>query len=366
LDGETSPPRPSDRISKLAEIDILKKAACPQFDRFLKSILPNADIRAFLQRFFGYCLLGTTSEQILLFFYGIGNNGKSTLLKVISEILGDYAVTMSIDSFAGEGKRGGNEATPDLARLPSARFVVASEPEEGVKLKDALIKLLTGGTKIPVRRLHEDFFEFLPSFKMVIDGNHKPIIRDNSDGTWRRVKLVPFNIQITKEQIDRDLPARLMAESSGIFAWMVHGALEYLNMGLRIPEAVETATAEYREESDPVGAFIRNACLVTGDDADREKPDGLHAAYLEYARREGLFQFNGNTFTKRLAEQVMKAWMGPDDHMHQFTKLRSNGAVYCGIVIRDEYRRSTARSGKDDDADDRDHGYVEDVPAGGF
>lgn len=334
------PHRDTDRISKLAEVEFDPLAACPLFDRFLISIQPNPDIRAFLQRFFGYCLLGTTGEQILLFFYGVGNNGKSTLLKTISDILGDYAVTMSIDSFAGDGKRGGSEATPDLARLPSSRFVVASEPEEGVKLKDALIKLLTGGTKIPVRRLHEDFFEFLPKFKMVIDGNHKPVIRDNSDGTWRRVKMVPFLVQISKDQIDRELPAKLMAESAGIFAWMVKGAIEYLNGGLRIPDAVETATAEYREESDPIGAFIRNACLVTGHDADRATPDDLHLAYLNYAKREGLFQYNNASFSKKLLEQTMKAWLGPDGHMHQFVRKRSNGSSYRGIVVREEFLRA--------------------------
>jgi putative DNA primase/helicase len=343
------PHRAIDRISKMAEVAFDPKAVCPQFERFLTFMHPNPDIRSFLQRFFGYSLLGITSEQILLFFYGAGNNGKSTLLKIITDILADYAVTMSIDSFAGEGKRGGAEATPDLARLPSARLVVASEPEEGVKLKDALIKLLTGGTKIPARRLHEDFFEFLPAFKMVIDGNHKPVIRDNSDGTWRRVKLVHFAIQITKEQIDRGLPARLMTESAGIFAWMVRGALDYLNEGLRIPQAVELATAAYREESDPVGAFIRNACLVTGEDKDWATPEELFNAYLVYAKREGLFLFNGNTFSKRVVEQTMKAWEGPDGHMHQFTRKRNNGSRYCGILIRDEYRRGRQDGPPDDD-----------------
>ncbi|MBX8803469.1 hypothetical protein HBA92_22455, partial [Ochrobactrum sp. MR28] len=112
----------------------------------------------------------------LVFFYGAGRNGKSTFVDLICEILGDYAVTLSIDSFAGESKRGGSEATPDLARLPGARLVAASEPEMGVKLKDALIKTLTGGEKIAVRRLHQDFIELVPQFKIILSGNHKPRI----------------------------------------------------------------------------------------------------------------------------------------------------------------------------------------------
>ncbi|SMD18555.1 phage/plasmid primase, P4 family [Rhizobium sp. RU36D] len=339
----------SDRISKIVDASFVPDTACYLFDRFLTTIQPNPDIRAFLQRLFGYCLLGAKSEQILVFFYGIGSNGKSTLLKVIGDIMGDYTVTMSIDSFAGEGRRGGGDATPDLARLPSSRFVVASEPEEGIKLKDALIKVLTGGTKIPARRLQEDFFEFIPKFQMIIDGNHKPVIRDNSDGTWRRVKLIPFLVQVLKDQVDKDLSAKLMAEKDGILAWMVRGALEYLNYGLRIPEGIEAATAEYREESDPVGAFIRNACFVTGVDTDRVEPDELHIAYLHYAKREGLFQFNSHSFGKRLTEQMMKAWLGPDGQMHQFVRKRNNGTEYRGLRIRPEFAKQTGAPPSDDE-----------------
>ena len=156
----------SDFISKLAESEFDPAASSPLFDQFMQRIMPNVDYRAFLQRYMGYCLLGSTAEQCLLFFYGAGRNGKSTFMDLMVDILGDYAVSMSIDSFAGDSKRAGAEATPDLARLPGARLVAASEPEMGVHLKDALIKTLTGGEPIAVRRLHQDFFELIPQFKI--------------------------------------------------------------------------------------------------------------------------------------------------------------------------------------------------------
>lgn len=329
---------PLDYISKLVEAEFDPAATCPLFDQSLQRWQPNPDYRAFLQRYMGYCLLGSTAEQCLLFFYGAGRNGKSTFVDVAVDILGEYAVSMSIDSFAGDSKRAGAEATPDLARLPGARLVAASEPEMGVHLKDALIKTLTGGEPIAVRRLHQDFFELIPQFKIILSGNHKPIIRDDSDGIWRRVHLVPWEIQIPEDEVDRDLPRKLRAERSGIFLWMVRGALDYLQRGLQVPAGVTAATAEYREESDPIGAFIRNACHVTGSDADRETPEELFNAYMRYAKREGLAEFKQATFSKRLPDRTRQSWKGPDGLMHQFRKGKSGTTFYYGITIRDEFR----------------------------
>ncbi|HAU74634.1 MAG TPA: hypothetical protein DCW88_03605 [Agrobacterium sp.] len=332
------PHRSADLISKLCEARFSQDAGAPMFHQFLQRVMPNVDYRAFLQRYLGYCLLGLTGEQCLLFFYGAGRNGKSTFVDIMVEILGDYAVSMSIDSFAGDSKRGGAEATPDLARLPGARLVAASEPEMGVHLKDALIKTLTGGEPIAVRRLHQDFFELIPQFKIILSGNHKPIIKDDSDGIWRRVHLVPWEIQIPEDEVDKTLKEKLLAtERDGIFAWMVKGALEYLQFGLRVPDGVRAATAEYREESDPIGAFLRNACHVTGADSDRESPENLYNGYVRYAKREGLADIRQATFTRRLPDQTRKSWKGPDGFMHQFQRIRSNGTAYLGIRVREEF-----------------------------
>lgn len=340
--AQLRPHRQNDNITKLAPVDWSEASRpdAPEFRRFLQKVQPDPEIRAFLKRFFGYCLTGLTIEQVMMFFHGAGRNGKSTFMDLICHVLDDYAVTLSIDSFSGEQKRGGGEATPDLARLPGARLVAASEPEAGVKLKDALIKLLTGGEKIPVRRLHKDFFEVDPQFKIVLSGNHKPRIDDDSDGIWRRVLLVPWDVQIAKEQVDRLLPQKLRKEAPAVFAWMVEGAVEYLNEGLSIPEAVRAASQEYREESDPIGTFIRVACLVTGETEANEKPLDLFMAYERFADAEGVFKFNRATFEKRFAKASGRSWEDGEGHMRQFQKAKSHGAtVYRGIRVRAEWMR---------------------------
>lgn len=335
------PHRREDLISKLCPIPFGSDTPRPLlWEKFLVRVQPSKPMRDYLQRLVGYSMLGLNTEQMIAFFYGIGRNGKSTFVDTLAKIFADYAVTLSIDSFAGDTRRGGNEATPDLARLPGARLVAASEPEMGVKLKDALIKTLTGGEKIAVRRLHQDFFEVLPQFKIMLSGNHKPRIDDTSDGIWRRVYLVPFEVQIPVDDVDRDLPKKLRLESEGVFAWMVAGALDYLNYGLRPPEQVLAATREYREESDPVGAFIRNACIVTGKEEDESSPGELHVGYSSWASREGAAEFKASSFTRKLPDYTRLSWRSPDGTMRQFWKAKSGTTIYRGIRVRQEFTRA--------------------------
>jgi putative DNA primase/helicase len=343
------PHRQRDFITKLAPVRFDADAYSPVFERFLETVQPIEELRRFIQRFFGYCLLGTTSEHCLLFFYGAGRNGKSTLAELMLDLLGDYAVSMSIDSFAGDHQRKGSDATPDLARLPGVRLVTAEEPEQGVKLKGALIKKMTGGTKMDVRRLNQEFFELMPHFKLVISGNHKPIIVDDSDGMWARVHMIPFDVQIPREQIDRDLPAKLRAERDGVFAWMVRGAIDYLENGLRPPKQVVEATEEYRQDSDPIGDFLRNGCEVTGEEYDEEVPGALVDAFRIYAKKNGLPEFNQATITRRLPDQAKKDWTAPDGTKRQFWRARSNGTVYRGIKIKSEYRAGSGTRRHDED-----------------
>lgn len=332
------PHRREDLISKLSPVAYDPFAEAPRFNLFLKRVLPDPEVRAFLQRFMGLCLTGLTREQVLVFFHGSGRNGKSTFVDLVARVIGDYAVTLDIASLSGEERRKGSEATPDLARLPGARLVRASEPELGVKLKEAMVKTLTAGEPIAVRRLHQEFIEVYPAFKLVLSGNHKPIVLGDDEGIWRRVLLVPWEEQIPKDEVDTELPARLWEERAGVLAWLVDGALDYLNSGLRPPGAVTAATQEYREESDPIGAFVRAACAVTGDPSHTETPGALYAAFEIWAKREGAYLLNQATFTKRFAKTTARVWPTEEGGVAQFYKAKSYGAtVYRGLRVRADF-----------------------------
>lgn len=335
------PHRRDDLISKLAPVDYIADIArAVAWERFLVRVQPSQPMRAYLRRLVGYALLGLNTEQMIAFFFGIGRNGKSTFVDTLARIFADYAVTLSIDSFAGEDRRSGSEATPDLARLPGARLVAASEPEAGVKFKEALIKRLTGGEALAVRRLHQDFFEFFPQFTLIVSGNHKPKIIGDDDGIWRRIHLVPWSEQIPKDEVDKDLPRKLMAEAPAILKWAVEGALDFLNSGgLHPPREILDATQEYREEEDPIGSFIRNACDVTGADRDQEKAFDLFCSYERFCLAAGMVKVKDTTFFRRLPGAAQRTWPAPDGaSSRQFHKAKTNGTpVYRGIRIRDEW-----------------------------
>lgn len=187
-----------DRITRVAPVAFDPDADCPRFREFLDRILPDKEVHVFVQTFFGYALTGDTGEQKLAAFHGAGANGKSTLQNIVAAVMGDYAMTTPIDSFLHNNRKGGGDATPDLARLPGARLVIASEPEIGARISESVVKAITGGDMMAVRRLHKEFFEFRPEFKLVFSCNIKPTIRGADEGIWRRIMLVPFDKQILR------------------------------------------------------------------------------------------------------------------------------------------------------------------------
>jgi len=320
-----------DMISKLCPVDYdPDRLKAPAFKAFLERVLPDVEVRRFVQRYLGYSMTALTREQVFVFFWGQGRNGKSTLVDVICRIMGDYTTSVPFETLAGDDRRRGGEATPDLARLPATRLVRASEPEQRMRFRESMVKSLTSGEPIPIRRLHSDFVDIYPTFKLIVSGNHKPTIEGTDEGIWRRVLLVPWTEQIPKDQIDRELPEKLWGERVGILNWLVRGALDYLDNGLEPPDAVRAATDEYREESDPIGAFLREACDITGQDTDFEKPGDLYEAYERFCREAGINAWQATTFTKRLPDKAEQLGI---------RKAKTMGVRgYRGLRIKVEYR----------------------------
>jgi len=326
------------RLTKVMPVDYRPEAKCPRFDRFLSEIQPEPQMRSFLQRWFGLSMTGLTVQR-LAFFYGMGANGKSVLVDLIARILGDYAAQAKIESLTGTNRRGGGDATPDLVPMIGARFLRTSEPDEGMRWQEGLIKELTGGEPMLVRALHSDFVTIQPFFKLTISGNHKPDIRGTDDGIWRRLMLVPFDQQIPKEkQIPKDeLDQILFAERDGIFAWMVRGLCDYLEDGLQEPQQVLVATQELREENDPYGTFLNECCVITADAEDRLPGRDLVDAFLLWQLTDGSGTYTDTTISKALKLRSRR-WRSK--HGLMFTAAKSHGqTVYNGIRFNDLFGR---------------------------
>lgn len=219
---------------------------CPRWLQFLNEATGgDASMIRFLQQFIGYSLTGSTKEHALLFLYGGGGNGKGVLLNIVSRLLGDYATTADMATFI-DNKYEGHSTS--LAMLHGARLVTASETQQGRAWNEARVKAVTGGDPITARFMRADNFTFKPAFKLVIAGNHKPLLRNVDDAARRRFAMVPFNRK--PQRVDRDLEAKLWEEAPGIMRWAIDGCLDWQRNGLVKPAAVIRETEAYFETQD--------------------------------------------------------------------------------------------------------------------
>jgi len=233
---------------------------CPLWWRFLDRITDsNSELQAFLQRVIGYCLTGSVNEHALFFLYGTGANGKSVFLSTIAGLLGDYAKTAPASAFTATSTE---QHPTDVAGLRGARFVTAIETEDGRWWAEAKIKNLTGGDRITARFMRQDFFEYVPQFKLIVAGNHKPGLKNVDEAMRRRLHLVPFVVTIRRQERDPELAEKLKAEYPGILRWAIEGCLAWQREGLSPPEIARVATEDYLSAEDSLGRWLEECCVT--------------------------------------------------------------------------------------------------------
>ncbi len=281
--GELLTPVRENYITRATAVEYDPCATCPLWERFLERIMPDREIRAFLQRAVGYSLTGDVREQCFFFLYGGGANGKSTFIETIAELAGDYYQKLPIETFT-LGKYG-KDSRRELATLPGARLASVAEMAKGAKLDESLIKDLTGGDTVTARLLRQEQFNFQSGAKLWFFGNHKPEVQGRDEGIWRRTRLIPFTVQIPEAEWDLDLKAKLKGELPGILAWAVRGAQAWRDNGLEAPRAVREATDEYRAEQDTLAGFLAARCCFERRVKVAKKT--LWEVYLAFVKETG-------------------------------------------------------------------------------
>jgi putative DNA primase/helicase len=299
--GELRPHNPNDMITKLAPTQHDPQARLKMWDDFLGTATgDDASLREFLQVAIGYGTTGSTAEEKLFFIHGPTASGKSTFLEAVKATLGDYAQTANFESFLQRQQIGG--VRNDIAKLNGARMVISIELEEGKRLAEGLVKMLTGGDTVSARFLYKEEFEFVPQFKLWLAANDAPKVNDNDEALWRRILRVPFENEIPKEDRDPKVKAILRdtkAAGPAILAWIVEGCLKWQQKGLVVPESIEGSTEEYRQSQDPLRDFFDDECEF---DSEAYVPvTELRAAYEQWAKDNGArYTLGPREFNKRL------------------------------------------------------------------
>jgi len=288
------------KLSKITNVIFDEKAECPTWINFLNQIFKNdAELIDYMQRLVGYSLTGDISEQGMYFLVGGGSNGKSTFINVIKNLMGDYGAQTNSNTFIKKKSDGANN---DIARLANARFVSAVESEEGEKLQESLVKTITGGEPILARFLRQEFFEFIPEFKVFFTTNHKPIIGGVDEGIWRRVKIIPFTLNLKPHERDKKLEEKLSLEMSGILNWALEGCIKWQQSGIKEPKVVMDATGNYKAEMDILAPFLDEMCYTDEpkNEAIRIEAKELYNIYDRWCSQSGERQIGNRSFYRML------------------------------------------------------------------
>lgn len=331
--GELLPHDGNFMMSRISYAEYDKSGKKPElWLKFLDDVTNgDKELQEYLQKCVGYSLSGSIREQCCFFLYGMGNNGKSTFLDTISDLLGSYASNVQPDTIMMKKQDGG--ANSDIARLKSTRFVTSEEPTEGVRLNEGLVKQLTGGGKVTCRFLYGDEFEYEPEFKIWIGTNHKPVIRGTDVGIWRRIRLIPFEVNIPKDKVDKNLKWKLRKELPQIMKWAVDGCIKWQKDGLELPKCVEQATNEYKVEMDILANFIESCIEIDYINGTAISAQDLFALYGAWAKKNNEFEMTSRKFFIEIAKKLPE-------------KIRRGSGIFYPKIKETEYAQTLITSNK--------------------
>jgi len=258
-----------DFITHLIDIEYDTEAKCPRWERFLTEVFNNnTELIGFIRKAIGYTMTASVSEQVMFFLFGGGSNGKSVFIDILQALLGTYSIKIPVSALMINKNSNDSKSENEKARLQGKRLLIASETEENQRLAESVVKDLTGGDSLTARFLYGQTFEFNPSHKLWMYGNHKPTIKGTDNGIWRRIRLIPFEAIFSKDDRDPDLTNKLKEELPGILQWTIYGLNEWKKSGLgNTPKAIKEATAEFRQEQDIVAEFLEQ-CTERSDIAE--------------------------------------------------------------------------------------------------
>ncbi|WP_310644933.1 phage/plasmid primase, P4 family [Burkholderia cenocepacia] len=333
--GALLPPDKEHRITVVTPVEYDPRATGPLFEQTVRDVFFNdAEQIEFFQRLIGYALMGVPIEDLLAIPYGMGSNGKSTVLGAIRSAFGGHAKSASAETFLSAGAGGGGSAgaaREDLLRLRGARFVYVSEPDEGSELREGLIKSMTGGDPIPARGMYaKATVEIVPTWVAFMPTNHRPIVKGDDHAIWRRLMLVPFTRNFDRDPDivkDPGRAQRIAAELAGVLTWCVRGAIAYQQHGLKPPKTVAAARDAYKADMDLLGEWMDERCKV--DSRSASSNEDLWRSWRAFAEQRGELRFIANS--RALARRL-----GARGFLQVKDTHGIRGRGFAGICVNDE------------------------------
>jgi putative DNA primase/helicase len=282
----------------------------------------------YLQKVFGYFLTGEVFEKAFFCFYGAsGNNGKSTILTILENILGNFCVRINAAVLTNTRAVGDANRRMELALTRGARLVIAGEPPAGQKFDEALLKALTQGVgTITANFKFQSSFQFTPTAKILLETNEMPRIDTEDAAFLRRLHPILFPVQIPAERMRKRLTEELRPEYDQILTWMIEGARRWNAEGLLRPLDIERNVQSLREENvgdDGYDDFFRECCTLGPFEGFSCALPELTAACNAWRKRQGLPPTTSNQLSHRLRLRP---------HLFHLKKLRAGN--HAGNYMR--------------------------------
>jgi putative DNA primase/helicase len=311
------------RRARITNVGFDPKAEAPRWLRFLEEVLPDPEVRQYIQRLLGSCLTGVAEDRSLTLLVGTGHNGKGAMIEAIAYIMGDYSHAVSQRFVA---RRYSDPVPPhELAMLPGRRFVYGAELKKEMPMDVEMIKSLTGGDTMQACHKYQSPFNFKPKCKIVVSANHRPPIQDQTASIWDRLRIVKFPNQFERGQNrDNQLPSKLRYEGSGILNWMLAGAMEWQQHGLGSAVMIDLETEDERRSQDPLDDFFTDVAVILKE--GKVSVGDLYSAYQDWADKEGFKR----PWTKSKFSRMLQDRPGIEQ------KRTASKRMWLGIALRDE------------------------------
>lgn len=290
---------PAMLCSRQVQAGYRRDAECPRWEQFLSDVFGDSATVESLQRFVGYSATGLVSEEKFVFAFGHGANGKSVFANVLRSVFGTYCATAPASMLEVQTNTGGPR--DDIARTAGARLIFANETNEGRAWDSQAIKTLVSTEVVSARYLYGSYFEFQPTAKIIVRGNHKPRVQDTGDGMWRRIDLWPFERQFAEEERNPRLSDELIQERDGILRWIVDGCLMWQRDGLKQSPRIRAASAAYRKECDLVHQWLDERCTLSAD--ARHERTALYSSFRQWTTECGLHPPSSQKFNRAMEER---------------------------------------------------------------
>lgn len=255
---------------------------------FMKQIHVDQELREYTFLLMASFLDGRCYEQKFHFWLGNGANGKSTLVELFEDSLGDYAASAP-NTILTRQRGSSSNANPEIAKLKGKRFVHTQETEANDCIYVGFLKELTGGDKIIARELYKAPVQFKPQFKFILACNELPNTSGNDDGVWRRLRVVNFGSKFVNEpkndnefKKDPNLADKIKTWHESFISILIHYYYKFRqnNHVIKEPDEVLSCTRKYQRENDTMLDYI-NECLEQVE--DRKQKLGINTIYINFS-----------------------------------------------------------------------------------